>query len=603
MAELTNVCAEFYQECLAFLYGTVQAPVLEAQCEPVYLGEEVGFMDVYSYFDANGDCIMDTAEMTAMCAEMEEMCLSFIGIEREKEACEPIYLGENVGWVDVFDYYDTGDCILQTDELLAMCADMEELCRSFIGGSGSQCAPMYLGNGVGWVDVFMNYTASQCQLSMEELLAMCETNDAAEECLAFGDYMQNERTTCEPVYLGDGIGFADVFIWDEQASTCELDMGALARTCIDYPVQCTTFLEASNCQPVWLGFDSTTGETRVPGGYGEVFEWDPADGSCRLDTAQVAALCGADAEQCINLITVAGCSPGWYDHDQDMQTGCMPCSPGQFSPARASECMDCRAGWADTDSNPATPCQRCAAGFDSVAGSVECTSTLSFCPATVYLGPTVGDEDVRVWRDDSCVVDSTLFDAACGPACSAEGCTESATRQECLAFLASEGSECQPVYLGDNIGWATVNSFDSVTAQCTVDAQALGEVCDQNPAECATYLSAGSRDTLACDPVYVGPNTGWANVFVPDAQGDCLADQDLLSATCGANYDECVQYLLGGTAPNDSCEPLWLGDAVGFVNVFSFDLSDGQCHLDIDALEAACAGNEVACNGVLVAGR
>ena len=46
-----------------------------------------------------------------------------------------------------------------------------------------------------------------------------------------------------------------------------------------------------------------------------------------------------------------------------------------------------------------------------------------------------------------------------------------------------------------------------------------------------------------------------------------------------------------------------LGDAVGFVNVFNFDLSDGQCHLDVDALEAACSGNEAACNEILAQGR
>jgi len=158
------------------------------------------------------------------------------------------------------------------------------------------------------------------------------------------------------------------------------------------------------------------------------------------------------------------------------------------------------------------------------------------------------------------------------------------------------------VYLGE-IGWVTVNSYDSVSAQCTIDTQALSAVCDDHPAECATYLSSGSHETLACEPVYVGPNTGWANVFVPGAQDECYADQDLLNAACGANYNECMQYLLGGAAPPDSCEPLWMGDSVGFVNVFNFDPSDGQCHLDIGALETACTGNEAACNEMLAVGR
>jgi hypothetical protein len=60
---------------------------------------------------------------------------------------------------------------------------------------------------------------------------------------------------------------------------------------------------------------------------------------------------------------------------------------------------------------------------------------------------------------------------------------------------------------------------------------------------------------------------------------------------------------MGGAAPAESCEPLWLGDDVGFANVFSFDLADGQCHLDADALAAACDGNEAACNAVLAEGR
>ena len=40
---------------------------------------------------------------------MGGMCLSFIGISRDKEPCEPFYRCENVGWVYVFAFYDTWD--------------------------------------------------------------------------------------------------------------------------------------------------------------------------------------------------------------------------------------------------------------------------------------------------------------------------------------------------------------------------------------------------------------------------------------------------------------------------------------------------------------
>ena len=455
---------------------------------------------------------------------------------------------------------------------------------------------------MGWVDVFMNYTAgaTSCQLSMTELQAMCETNPGgAAECLAFGNYTADSPSSCQPVYLGDGISFANVFTWDDATQTCEIDMGELAQTCVSYPTQCTTFLEADQCQPVWLGFDSS-GNERVPGGYGEVFEWNPITGSCVLDTAQVAALCGADSAACIALIDVAGCSPGWYDHDGDMTTGCMPCNPGQFSPARATECTDCRADWADRDRNPATPCQRCANGFQSSPGSVQCESALSFCPAAVYLGPTVGYQDIRSFTAGSCAVDSTLFDAYCGPAAAAPA-VDAALRQECIAFLGAD-NQCPPVYLGATIGWAAVTSYDGVSGQCLIDSQALGNLCNQQPGDCAQYLNAGSRATLDCDPVYAGPNTGWANVFARDALGQCVADQAMLSASCGNFYDECMAYLQGGSAPTQSCEPLWLG-ASGWANVFDYDPSDGLCKLNAASMAAACAGNEAECNAILVAGR
>ena len=94
MSELTDVCAEFYQECLAFLYGTLAPPALDEKCDPVYMGEDIGFMDIYTYFDADENCVMNSEELTAMCAEMEELCLSFIGVDRSPDACEPVYLGE-----------------------------------------------------------------------------------------------------------------------------------------------------------------------------------------------------------------------------------------------------------------------------------------------------------------------------------------------------------------------------------------------------------------------------------------------------------------------------------------------------------------------------
>ena len=490
---------------------------------------------------------------------------------------------QDVGWVDVFAYYDgDGDCILNDEEVAAMCTDMEDICRAFISGAGSECAPVYLSEEAGWVDVFAQYETTSCTFSLEELRAICGDSD---ECAAFGDF--NSRT-CEPLYLGDGIGFADVYV--DETVGCRLDMGALARICADYPSQCTTFLESSQCPPVWLGHSGVTGEYRAPGGYANVFEYDPNAAACRLDMGEVASVCGAEAEDCVQLITVAGCPAGWYDHDNDMTTGCLPCQAGGFAPSRAQECMPCRAGWADTDKNPATPCQQCANGFDSLAGATSCTNALQFCPPAADLGPTIGVQDVYVFdaSSSSCHVDSDALAALC----------PGALWDECLAFLQSD-RQCDPVFIGDTIGWVSISTWHAESGTCRINHAELQSVCDANVAECAAYLNQGS--TLDCEPDFLGEEVGWATVRSIGQDGQCQVDADLVLSICaGAHYDSCVQHLSSGT-PSD-CPPLWLGDAVGFVNVYTTG-ADNECHLSADLLAAACVGFESECHAVLTSGR
>ena len=499
---------------------------------------------------------------------------------------------QDVGWVDVFAYYDgDSDCILNDEEVALMCTDMEDICRAFISGAGSECAPVYLNEAVGWADVFAQYDTTSCTFSLSELQAICGDSG---ECSAFGDF--NSRT-CEPLYLGDGIGFVDVYVADETG--CRIDLGALARTCADYPSQCTTFLESAQCPPVWLGHSSENeGQYRAQNdnGYANVFEWDPDSGVCRLDMAEVAVVCGAEVEDCVQLITVAGCPAGWYDHDNDMTTGCLPCQAGTFSPSRAQECSPCRANWADTDKNPATPCQQCANGFESLAGATSCTNSLHFCPPAANLGPTVGVQEVYVYSDSSCHVDSDALAALC----------PGTLWDECLAFLQSD-QQCDPVFLGNTIGWVSVYTWHAESGTCRINQAELQSVCDTHVAECAAYLTQGSSSALDCEPDFLGPETGWATVRSlgqgESGEMECQVDADLVLSTCaGAAYDSCIQHLTSGTAASD-CAPLWLGEDVGFVSVYVLSTSDNECHLSADLLAAACVGFESECHAVLTTGR
>lgn len=569
MVELTKICSEFYEECLAYLYGTLPQPTITNKCAPIYLGEDVGFMDVYGFFDANGDCIMNEQEIAAMCAQYEDMCLSFIGIKRKPDPCAPIFLGADSGWGDIFKYYDNGDCIMQTSELAQMCAAVPDLCRSFLNSGSRPCKPQPLGSGATWATTFSNYSNTVCNLNTTQVQTFCASDAPA--CAAFGDF-----SSCTSLYLGDGIGFSSVY--SIVNGSCTLDLGQLSTACVRYPKQCTTFLQAGNCLPMWLGSSI---------GYADVYTVNPQTKQCVLDRSKLTSACATvsgGASACERKLTKDGCPAGWYDPDMSVTTGCLPCQAGTFSTARSQNCTLCPPGYADTDKNPGTPCQKCAQGTTSQQGSTVCVTSLNLCPA-VNLGPNVGVRDVFDYssQSGSCNVNPTKLVAVCG-----------SYYAECLAFIGNIGRACDPLYLGSKLGWQSVLSYDAALSKCTVNYGDLRTVCTGNVGLCAAYLQ--SSHGKQCDPVYLGPKTGWAFVKTLQA-GKCSVDTNLLRTACGTqNLPECRKFASStSVSVGNECQPLWLGDAVGFKNVFSYISASKTCTLDINQFKQECRGHEDAC--------
>ena len=568
LAEMVEVCASFYEECLAFIYGQVTPPALEDACSPVYLGEDVGYVDVYSYFD-NGDCTMDADEIAAICEVYEEQCLSFIGADHDPPACDPIYLGENLGWTDVISFYDDGDCILETEEILAMCEDMEEVCRQFLDGP-SDCDPIFLGDGVGWVEVFMNYTTNECTVDMTTLEAMCAGDTAA--CAAFGSF-----NDCVPTYLGRGIGWAQVLILDPATDSCVADLNELSILCAHQSEQCLAFLAADECEPVLV----TAGDDEF--GFQNVFEFDSDVGLCVLDPGELAAVCGDSYDLCRQALALEGCPPGWYDDDGDVSTACLACSAGQFAPARATECSPCEAGFADTDHNPATPCQQCADHFESTEGSTDCTTSSNWCPA-VDLGPHIGTVHVHDWDPEleECYIDDDRLVATCGQ-----------HYVECLAFLDSAELDCPtPMYLGEEVGWVNIHTWNVTSLRCEVNLDQVVAMCNGYVAECLAYLHAADTPD-SCAPNYLGENVGWAVVQTNEESddGSCEIDDQLLLATCGEYADECADALGAegsGRVQSHDCPPTYFGDEVGFVNVMAYNSTTAVCEVVPEVLSAIC---------------
>ena len=64
------------QECLDFLESSEDQP---ERCDRVYLGADIGFANVFSWSDTEGDCQLDINELAKVCSgQYFQTCLDFL---------------------------------------------------------------------------------------------------------------------------------------------------------------------------------------------------------------------------------------------------------------------------------------------------------------------------------------------------------------------------------------------------------------------------------------------------------------------------------------------------------------------------------------------
>ena len=69
----------------------------ETQCESVYLGPDMGSVNIMKYNDVDGSCSIDINELGNVCSgPMFQTCLDFL---ESSEQCESVYLGPDMGYV------------------------------------------------------------------------------------------------------------------------------------------------------------------------------------------------------------------------------------------------------------------------------------------------------------------------------------------------------------------------------------------------------------------------------------------------------------------------------------------------------------------------
>eukprot|EP01046_Picozoa_sp_COSAG06_P064164 COSAG06_NODE_15208_length_1090_cov_0.947528_1_plen_231_part_01 len=217
MQELSAVCSgAMFQTCLDFIDSSQEAP----QCEGVFLGPDLGFVNIMQYNDADGTCEIDIMELQAVCSgAMFATCLAFLESSEPTAVpqCEQVYLGPDIGFASIMQYSDAdGTCTISLAELSTVCESHYAECIGFLNssepppGEEPQCEQVYLGPDIGFANVMAyNDADGSCSVSMAELADVCSAHFA--ECMAFLESSEPAaEPVCEQVYLGPDIGFADV---------------------------------------------------------------------------------------------------------------------------------------------------------------------------------------------------------------------------------------------------------------------------------------------------------------------------------------------------------------------------------------------------------
>ena len=126
-------------------------------CEPVYLGPAVGMQHVFVYTEPDG-CELSLERVFAVCTDPRTlaMCLSYVASpepEPEPEPalpeCQQVFLGPQVGFVDVMERGGDGRCSLSITMLSVVCSGVRHTPPATPAFSACELTP----RGVGAADV------------------------------------------------------------------------------------------------------------------------------------------------------------------------------------------------------------------------------------------------------------------------------------------------------------------------------------------------------------------------------------------------------------------------------------------------------------------
>ena len=112
-----------------------------------------------------------------------------------------------------------------------------------------------------------------------------------------------------------------------------------------------------------------------------------------------------------------------------------------------------------------------------------------------------------------------------------------------MSFLNSgeDSPQCEAIYLGPDVGWRDVAMWDDTSSECQVDMDRVQAACEVYFESCLVFLEAAGPQ---CDPVFLGPDIGFANIMAyNDADGSCTVSMQELANVCALHFAECLSFL------------------------------------------------------------
>ena len=312
----------FYNACQT--HQANNAPPPSPECEPIFLGPDIGYQDVMSYSDADGDCVLTMAELATVCASHYDECISFLASSEPAAepapdaACDPVYLGPDIGYANIMEYHDDdGSCTISMAELASVCESFFNECISFLNSSEDTAPPpppgpifavdgwMLMQGDAAVVDLGGDAELEFASLLRQDLSAALEVS--MDFCAITNIYASDATETGEKRTLhvnfelsapGDQASAQALFdnlLAQKDDTASKLMTGVVTSTISDIQ-ETRDGLATRVCEPVFLGPDI---------GYVNIRDYNEDSGECSVSMAALARTCSSFMAECIAFLNDA----------------------------------------------------------------------------------------------------------------------------------------------------------------------------------------------------------------------------------------------------------------------------------------------------------